>query len=151
MITGGKRRFIFSNNFVENEIEKLHDFRSIFRSVINLLDKRKEFINFIFIDETESEEKVETPKENDEPDQRTDDVEAVADSGADPGTSSEDPGEETKGEEKESSEGQEEEEKQQDIENKLKELSEKIDGHNAKTIELEKTAKSEEGKLVGLD
>ena len=33
----------------------------------------------------------------------------------------------------------------EELENKLKELSEKIDGHNAKTIELDKTAISEEG------
>ena len=43
-----KRRFIFSEEFVRKERQELHEFRSIFRDIINLMSQRKELISYIF-------------------------------------------------------------------------------------------------------
>ena len=44
-----KRRFIFSEEFVRKERQELHEFRSVFRDIINLMSQRKELISYIFM------------------------------------------------------------------------------------------------------
>lgn len=46
--TTRRRRILFSENFVKKELEKLHEFRAIFRDIMSLIDHRKELINYIF-------------------------------------------------------------------------------------------------------
>ena len=46
---GFRRRFIFSENFIRKERAQLHEFRSIFRDIINLINARRELISFIFM------------------------------------------------------------------------------------------------------
>ena len=50
-----QRRFLFSANFIEKETKKLNEFRQIYRDIINLMNKKKELLKFIFI-ENESKE-----------------------------------------------------------------------------------------------
>ena len=43
-----KRRLIFSEEFIRKERQELHEFRSVFRDIINLMSQRKELISYIF-------------------------------------------------------------------------------------------------------
>lgn len=46
-----KRRILFSDRFVSKELIKLHEFRQIFRDIINLMNRKKELIKFIIYDD----------------------------------------------------------------------------------------------------
>ena len=51
----GNRRMLFSQNFIEKETEQLEEFRATFREIMNLLDKRKDLIRFLFTEPESSD------------------------------------------------------------------------------------------------
>lgn len=59
----GNRRLLFSNSFIHRELDKLEDFRGTFRDIMSLLDKRKEFIRFLFT-EPEGSDLEQSPDKN---------------------------------------------------------------------------------------
>jgi hypothetical protein len=52
-----KRRILFSPNFIQTELQVLNDFRAIFREIINLMNSKKEFLKFIFMEDDQKSEK----------------------------------------------------------------------------------------------
>jgi hypothetical protein len=52
-----KRRILFSANFIQTELQALNDFRAIFREIINLMNSKKEFLKFIFMEDDQKSEK----------------------------------------------------------------------------------------------
>jgi hypothetical protein len=56
-----KRRFIFSEEFVRKERQELHEFRSIFRDIINLMSQRKELISYIFTGPDDDSQHMQAP------------------------------------------------------------------------------------------
>ena len=62
----GNKRLIFSQNFIDREVEHLEEFRATFREIMSLLDKRKDLIRFLFTEPESSENEASPHKDWDD-------------------------------------------------------------------------------------